>query len=146
MLSTTSAPSLSRRSATKTIAAPSRPNSRAVAAPMPLAAPLIRATLSFMRIGVPPFLASDHLEPDDPGNDERDRADAQGRCRIAEQQDARDKSADRADAGPYGVRGAHRNGTLRGHEQGAAHGHANDREQQPPDLQAAGRPALLEPE
>src|SRR5689334_4674823 len=143
MLSTTSAPSLSRRSATKTMSAPSRPNSRAVAAPMPLAAPLISATLSFMRIWRSSVLGSGELEPDDAGDDQSDRDDAHGRCRIAEQRDARDKGPDSADAGPHRVGGPHWNGPLRRHQQDSAHGHADDREQHPRALQAGGRPAFL---
>src|SRR3954465_15054139 len=102
MLSTTSAPSLSSRSATKTTA-PSRPNIRAVAAPMPLAAPVISATLSFMRIGVPPCSLSGELQPDDAGDDQQDRSDAHGGCGIPEQQHAGDEGPDRADPGPDGI-------------------------------------------
>src|SRR6478735_5892171 len=136
MLSTTSAPSLSRMSATKTMAAPSRPNIRAVAAPMPLAAPVISATLSFIRIAVPSVFGLRELEPDDAGDDQPDRGDAQGRCRIPEQKHAGDEGADRPDAGPDGVGGAHGNGPLGQHQQRAAHGHGHDGEQKPSDLHA----------
>src|SRR5690348_18365620 len=121
MLSTTSAPSLSRMSATKTIAAPSRANSRAVAAPMPLAAPVTRATLSFMRIAIPlRWWCLCEPEADDAGDDQDDRDDAQGRCGISEQHDPGDEGADRPDAGPYGISGSHRDRPLRQHQQCAA--------------------------
>src|SRR5512138_318076 len=105
MSATTASPSLSRRSATTTALAPSRANSRAVAAPMPPAAPLTRATLSFIRMVRAPSLRK--LEADDTGHDQADRHDAQGRRRIAERQDAHREGADGADAGPHSVRRAH---------------------------------------
>src|SRR4029453_16238001 len=86
MSATTASPSLSKRSATTTALAPSRASSRAVAAPMPPAAPETRATLSFMRMVYAP--SSRKLEADDAGNDQADRDETHGRCRIAEGQDA----------------------------------------------------------
>src|SRR6516225_4766285 len=98
MPATTASPSLSRRSATTTALAPSRPNRRAVAAPMPLAAPLIRATLSFMRMARAPF--SGNLEADDAGHDEGDGNHSRRRCGITEHEDTDGECADRADPGP----------------------------------------------
>src|SRR5215813_2657297 len=107
MSATTASPSLSRTSATTTALAPSRPNRRAVAAPMPLAAPLTRATLSFMRMLCAPF--SGDSQSDDAGHDQAYRHHAHRRCRIPEHQDPDDEGADRADAGPYRIGGAHGN-------------------------------------
>src|SRR3954470_10123695 len=106
MSATTASPSLSKRSATTTALAPSRANSRAVAAPMPPAAPLTKATLSFIRmVRAPTFVQrSRKLEADDAGNDQADRDDAHGRRRIAEGQDTDHECADRADARPHSVR------------------------------------------
>src|ERR1700727_548332 len=107
---TTASPSLSRRSATTTALAPSRASRRAVAAPMPLAAPLIRATLFFMRMMDAPF--SGDLEADDTGHDQGDRDHAHGRGGIAEHQDAQGEGADRADARPHRIGSAHGNEEL----------------------------------
>src|SRR6266702_1955050 len=106
MSAATASPSLSRTSATTTALAPSRPNRRAVAAPIPLAAPVTRATLSFMRMVRAP--CSRDLEADDSGDDQADRDEAYGRGRIAERQDTHGKGADRTDAGPDRVGSAHR--------------------------------------
>src|SRR5262252_2555886 len=99
MPSATASPSLSRMSATTTALAPSRPNRRAVAAPMPLAAPLIKATLSFMRMVRAPLFSGD-LEADNAGHDEGDRHHSRRRCGISEHEDPDGERADRADAGP----------------------------------------------
>src|SRR5688572_33175138 len=106
MSATTASPSLSRRSATTTALAPSRANRRAVAAPMPPAAPVTRATLSFIRMVRAP--SSRKLEADDAGNDQAYRRDPHGRRRSAKGQDADHEGADRADAGPYSSGSAHR--------------------------------------
>src|SRR3954470_1420543 len=124
MSATTASPSLSKRSATTTALAPSRANSRAVAAPMPPAAPLIRATLSFIRMVRAP--SSRKLEADDAGNDQADRDDAHGRYRIAKGQDTDHERADGADACPHSVRRPHRDEALRPQKQGAAGGHGDD--------------------
>src|SRR5215510_14173526 len=104
MSATTASPSLSRTSATTTALAPSRANRRAVAAPV------IRATLSFMRMMRAPLLCD--LEADDAGHDQGDRGEPHRRCGIPEQQDADHEGADRADAGPYRVGRAHGNEAL----------------------------------
>src|SRR5882757_6366407 len=126
MSATTASPSLSRRSATTTALAPSRANRRAVAAPMPPAAPLTRATLPFMRMIRAP--SSRKLEADDAGNDQANRYDAHGRCRIAKGQDADHEGADRADARPHGVGRAHGDMALRPQKQRAAGHHGDDGE------------------
>src|SRR5262245_39133015 len=142
MSATTASPSLSRTSATTTALAPSRANRRAVAAPTPLAPPVIRATLSFMRMSGAPF--SGDLEADDAGHDEGDRDHAHGRCGITEHQDADDKGADRADAGPYRVGGAHGNETLCPQKQRAARRHGDDGKNDPPWPRAVVRPTELQ--
>ena len=75
-----------------------------------------------------------------------DRGDAHGRCRIPNSSTPGDEGADRADAGPDRVGGAHRDGALRQHQQRAAHRHGHDGEEQPPGLRAVRAPALLEAE
>src|SRR3984893_7768708 len=140
---TTASPSLSRRSATTTALAPSRPNRRAVAAPMPLDAPLISATLSFMRMLDAPF--SGDLEADDTGHDQGDRDHAHGRGGVAEDHDAQREGADRADAGPHRVGGAHGDEALCPQKQRAAGRHGDDGEQDPQRPGALVGPAKLQP-
>src|SRR5215216_6002914 len=139
MSATTASPSLSKRSATTTALAPSRANSRAVAAPMPPAAPLTRATLSFIRMIRAP--SSRKLEAYDAGNDQADRDDAHGRCRIAEGQDADHERADRADPRPHSVRRPHRNDALRPQKQCTAGRHGDDGKNDPPRPGALVGPA-----
>src|SRR5215475_3264625 len=148
MSATTASPSLSRTSATTTALAPSRPNRRAVAAPMPLAAPVIRATLSFMRMVHAPF--SRQPETDDPGHDQADRHQAQRGRGIPERQDADDECADRADASPYRIGSTHGNETLcpqkqcPHHGRGSLVGPAKLEAQRPADL-ADPRQSQIEP-
>src|SRR5258707_7269021 len=144
MPATTAAPSLSKRSATTTALAPSRASRRAVAAPMPLDAPLIRATLSFMRMVCAP--SSGYLEADDAGHDQGDRDQAHGRCGIAERDDADHERADRADAGPYRIRRPHGNEALCPQKQRAACRHGNDGEHDPPRPSTLVGPAELQPD
>src|SRR5437660_7599139 len=108
---TTAAPSLSSTSATNTAFAPSRANSLAVAAPMPLAAPVTSATLSFMRIESS-FVLLGELQADNAGHDQADRHHAHGRGLVTESKYPHDEGADRSDAGPHGVGRAHRDGAL----------------------------------
>src|SRR5215510_3867986 len=142
MSATTASPSLSRTSATTTALAPSRPNRRAVAAPMPLAAPVIRATLSFMRMVPAPF--SRQLETDDPGHDQGDRRHAQRGRGIPERQDADDECADRADASPYRIGSTHGNEALCPQKQRPARRHGDDGEDDPPRPGSLVGPAKLE--
>src|SRR5215207_457815 len=144
MSATTASPSLSRRSATTTALAPSRANSRAVAAPMPPAAPVTSATLSFIRMVRAP--SSRKLEADDAGNDQADRGDPHGRRRIAEGHDADHEGADRADARPYRIGSPHRNDALGPQKQRAAGRHGDDGENDPPRPGALVGPAELQPD
>src|SRR5258708_10544294 len=141
---TTAAPSLSSISATKTAFAPSRAKSLAVAAPMPLAAPVTSATLSFMRIGSS-FGFLGELEPDDAGHDQAGRHHAHCRGLIAERHDTHDEGADRANAGPHRVGRAHRDEALCPQKQRAAGGHGADREEDPARPCAALAPAQFKP-
>src|ERR1700722_14811228 len=143
MSATTASPSLSERSATTTALAPSRASRRAVAAPMPLDAPLIRATLSFMRMMDAPF--SGDLESDDTRHDQGDRGHAHGRGGIAEHQDAQCEGADRADAGPHRIGGAHGDEALCPQKQRPAGRHGDDGEQDPQRPGALVGPAKLQP-
>src|SRR5262249_13840384 len=124
MSATTASPSLSRRSATTTALAPSRANRRAGAAPMPPAAPGVRAALSFMRMMRAPLLRCDP-EANDAGHDQGDRGEPHRGCGIPEHEDADHEGADRADAGPYRIGRAHGNEALCPQKQRAAHRHGH---------------------
>src|SRR5262249_40108268 len=115
-----------------------------VAAPIPLAAPVIRATLSFMRMLRAPF--SSEPKADDASHDQGNGDHAYHGCGITEHQDADHEGASRADPRPYRVGGAHGNETLCPQKQRAAHRHGDDGENDPPRPRAIVGPAELQPE
>src|SRR5262249_36870151 len=53
------------------------------------------------------------LEPDDAGEDQTDAAETQRGCGLVEEVDAEERGADRADAGPYRIGSADRQGLQR---------------------------------